>query len=94
MFDLLDEREHWPLLEKEADCPTALGTIAEALCAHRPANIKPVIEGLEPMLKRVYDSQRMGAAAVMAEFINQRWVGFFCVTHLLPFDYRKQKLWW
>ncbi len=76
VFDLLDKREQWPMLEKEAECPVALATIAEALCAHEThkASVRPVVEALEPVLKRVYDTQRMGAAAIMAEFINQKFV--------------------
>ncbi len=74
MFDLMDENERWAMLEKPEECPTALATITEALCTHRANDIRPVIEFLEPVLKRVYDSQRMGAAAIMAEFINQRFV--------------------
>jgi hypothetical protein len=76
VLDLMDERDQWKMLETDAENMAAVTTIAEAVCTHRPTDIKPIVEFLEPVLKRVYDAQRTGAAAVMAEFINQRCVCF------------------
>ena len=45
------------------------------LCKHTPEHIPQLVELFEPVLKRVYDTQRIVAAAMYAEFINQQCAG-------------------
>lgn len=52
-----------------------LTIIAEVLCKNVPEQIPPLVELFEPVLKRVYDTQRVVAAAMYAEFINQQCAG-------------------
>lgn len=49
--------------------------MAEVLCKNVPEQIPPLVELFEPVLKRVYDTQRVVAAAMYAEFINQQCAG-------------------
>jgi hypothetical protein len=49
--------------------------IAESICKNVPEHVPALVEYFEPVLKKVYDTQRSVAAAMYAEFINQQCAG-------------------
>jgi len=71
IFEELDALDQWGLMEKEDTHTEPFTTIAAAMCKHRPQHIPALVKLFEPILKKVYPTQRVVAAAMYAEFINQ-----------------------
>lgn len=74
ILDKLDANDgaEWKTLENEEEYPKGLTYIAELICMNRSDQVAAIIEQFETVMIRVYDSQRVAAAAVFAEFINRR----------------------
>ena len=68
----LEEAEEWSALESQETYTAPFTTISAALCKNKPDQLPRFVEIFDEVLKRVYDSQRIVAAAVFAEFINQQ----------------------
>ena len=75
IFEALDEANEWDKLQNENEntdgFTDAFTTIGAALCKNAPHHIAPLVKILEPTLKKVYPTQRVVAAALYSEFINQ-----------------------
>lgn len=82
MFDALDEEDEWSMFT-ELDFQVPLTTIAKSLCENVPELIGEFVKLFEPMLKKVYDTQRAVGAAMYAEFINQRCGGELSLVNQL-----------
>eukprot|EP00039_Didymoeca_costata_P018820 m.335101 g.335101 ORF g.335101 m.335101 type:complete len:1638 (-) comp17516_c0_seq1:85-4998(-) len=71
----MDEGNNWNSLKNPMEFTDGLTTLAASMCTTYPQHVPVLVEELEPVLKRVYDSQRTVVAAMFAEFINQRCAG-------------------
>lgn len=75
VFDALDDPDLWSSLSDEFEYTVGLTAIARAMCVHAPKQVPKLVPLMEVALKKVYDTQRVVAAACYAEFINQRCAG-------------------
>ena len=68
----MDSDGNWETLEDPEGYTDGLTAFAASFSQHLPQHMPVLVKELEPVLKRVYDPQRSVAAAMFAEFINQR----------------------
>eukprot|EP00040_Diaphanoeca_grandis_P032327 m.195702 g.195702 ORF g.195702 m.195702 type:complete len:1632 (-) comp32581_c2_seq1:207-5102(-) len=79
----MQEANGWETFSSQMDYSTGITVVAASICENVPVHVPSLVEELEPVLKQVYDSQRAVAAAVFAEFINQKCAGSFKLVNRL-----------
>lgn len=79
----MQEEDGWATLNDQNEYSTGITVVAKAICENLPQHVPTLVESLEPVLKQVYDAQRAAAAAMFAEFINQRCAGSFKLVNRL-----------
>ncbi|EDQ91217.1 uncharacterized protein MONBRDRAFT_31461 [Monosiga brevicollis MX1] len=70
-----EDVDGWEMFMNETEMTEAIMIVVKAICESNPEAVPLLVASFDPVLKKVYDMQRIAGAAVYAEIINQQCAG-------------------